>query len=453
MSEASRRVARAIFARALQAVDVGAAVRRHIQRQGDMLMLAGRPVSLGDIDRVLVIAMGKAAVPMYRAAAEGLDGFRHQAVVVAPVETLPALSGRGETPRAGTRSGVMFLTGPHPTPSADSAVAAETILEALRNVTNQTVVLFLISGGASAMVEKTLDPAITLDDLAAFSRALVGSGLAITAMNTLRKHCSAVKGGRLAVVAADAKMQCTLLISDVPAAWPDAIASGPSLPDTSTVEETRLLFRHLQQTHALPETVTAWFQSAALPETPKAGDSAFDRAHCKVILSGDHLARAAVLAAESEGLHAVVDNTCDDWEYQKAAHYLLDRSRDLATQRHGSTCLVSVGEVGVSLTPHAGEGGRNQQFALLCAAFLATHGRGATVLSAGSDGVDGQSSAAGAVCDETTVHRASAAGLSVPLALAGFNTTPLLRDIGDSLHTGPTGNNLRDLRLILTEPQ
>ena len=119
--------------------------------------------------------------------------------------------------------------------------------------------------------------------------------------------------------------------------------------------------------------------------------------------------------------------------------------------RDRRTCLVSVGEVTVHVPSQPGEGGRNQHFALWCATELARRGQSATVLSAGSDGVDGHSSAAGAVCDETTVLRAAGLGLDVNAALATFDSAPLLRCTGDSIHTGPTGNNLRDLRLLLTE--
>ena len=446
MSEILRDAARKIFTEALRAVDVKAAVRSHIARQGDELSLAGRSIKLSELDQVLVVAMGKAAAPMYLAAADALQGIAQTAVIVGPRETLP-LPGeaRNESPC------VEYLPGAHPTPTEESLLAAKTVLITLSRVTARTVVLFLISGGASAMVEQPLDPAITLDDLAAFSRALVGSGLTITAMNTLRKHLSAVKGGRLAVVAAAARMQCTLLISDVPAASSDAIASGPSLPDGSTVVNAQSIFKTLQSTSALPRSIAAWFESRTLPATPKASDAAFERACWEVILSSDHLERAAIRASEAARFHTIADNTCDDWEYSEAAEYLLNRSHALTAAYGRPTCIVSVGEVGVLLPPNAGKGGRNQQFALWCGRSLAARGQVATVLSAGSDGIDGHSRAAGAVCDETTAARALDAVLSVDAALAGFNAAPLLHRIGDALYTGPTGNNLRDLRLVLTE--
>ena len=246
-------------------------------------------------------------------------------------------------------------------------------------------------------------------------------------------------------------MQCTLLVSDVPAASPDAIASGPSLPDTTTVADTQRLFLRLQESGRVPDTIAAWFHNPLLPETPKPNDAAYARAHWHVILSGDHLADAAARAAEAAGFHAVIDNTPDDWDYGDAAKYLLGRSAALGEQ-HARTCLISVGEMGVTIPAHAGEGGRNQHFALWCAVQLARRGEVATVLSAGSDGVDGHSSAAGAVCDETTVARAELLGWSATGALDSFRSAPLLLSAGDAIHTGPTGNNLRDLRLLMRAP-
>jgi hydroxypyruvate reductase len=439
MSEELRAAARRIFRKTLQTVDVRDAVRQQVSADETTLRLGTKTLPRAEVDSVIVIAVGKAAVPMFEAAAEKLRGMPLRAIVVGPRETLPA-----DGP-------AHFLVGEHPTPGEGARLAADNILTLLRAATSQDAVLFLVSGGASAMVEKPLDDVISLADVAGFHRALVGSGLAITQMNALRKHLSAVKGGRMAVAAAVARWQCTLLVSDVPATAPDAIASGPSLPDSTTVEDCLTLFPQLQLASGstLPQSVVNFFSSGHLPETPKEGDAVFTRSSFQVILSGDHLAQAAAEAAAAEGFFAFVDNTCDDWEYRDAARYLLDRGAALARVQE-RICLISVGEVAVAIGGDAGEGGRNGQFALWCARELRQHPP-ATVLSAGSDGIDGQSSAAGAVCDETTVVRAATIGESVDEALFRFHTAPLLRAVGDALETGPTGNNLRDLRLILME--
>ncbi len=439
MSDTLRAAARSIFAQALQASNVREAVQTH---------LAAMPHNAA-VTRWIVIAMGKAAVPMYAAAAEVLK-LPTEAIVVAPPETLPKTPG---APRLASEtwgpSTPIYIPGAHPTPTEDSLRAADEMMRLLATADDETAVLYLISGGASAMVERPLNPAISLADLATFNRALVGSGMAITQMNTLRKHFSAIKGGRLAQCAAAARVQHTLLISDVPAN-PDAIASGPSLPDSTTVADCKPLFAQLQQVAELPQSVIDFFTDSQLPETPKATEPAFARAQAHVILSGDHLACDAAFAAQDAGFHTVIDNRCDDWEYRDAARHLLDHAA-ARVETYERVCIVSVGEVGVQIGADYGEGGRNQQFAVWCAQHLAASGVSATVLSAGSDGVDGHSSAAGAVCDETTVARAASLGLSAEQALDHFNTAPLLRAVGDAIVTGPTGNNLRDLRLVLME--
>jgi len=424
----------------MRAVDVRAAVQQNIHIDSDQVTLGPIAVQRSAVNHILIVAVGKASLSMFKAAAECLhdvDGLTIEAVVIAPGLT----ASKDDT--------TTFLPGAHPIPDHRSFAAAAAVLAALKEVTPRTAVLFLLSGGASAMMEQPLDPRTTLDDLAAYHRALVGSGLPITAMNAMRKHLSAVKGGRLAVAAAAAHAQVTLLLSDVPNAAPDAIGSGPSLPDTSTLSECRTLLNQLNAGGSLPSAIVDFFSSPLCTETPGPDDPAFARSWWRVILSGEHLAAAASNAAQAAGYHVVIDNTCDEWEYREAARYLLDRSSQIARQ-HQRTCLISVGELGVALPPNPGEGGRNQQFALWSAAELARRGQAAVVLSAGSDGIDGNSAAAGAVCDQQTVQRAAQLGLSVEDALAAFDTAPLLHALDSQIVAGPTGNNLRDLRLILT---
>ena len=424
----------------MRTVDVRAAVQQNIHIDSEQLILGPVAVQRTAIDHILIVAVGKASLPMVQASADVLrdvNGLTIESVVIAP----GLIASKDDT--------TTLLPGAHPIPDHRSFEAAAAVLAALKTVTPGTAVLFLLSGGASAMMEQPLDPRITLEDMAASHRALVGSGLRITAMNAMRKHLSAVKGGRLAVAAAAAHVQVTLLLSDVNDAAPDAIGSGPSLPDTTTLSDCRALIQQLNAGGTLPSAIVDFFSSPLCIETPGPDDPAFARSSWRVILSGEHLSLAASNAAQAAGYHVVIDNTCDEREYREAARYLLDRSSELAHQ-HPRTCLISVGELGVALPPNPGEGGRNQQFALWCAAELARRGQTAVVLSAGSDGIDGNSVAAGAVCDQQTVQRAAQLGLSLEDALAAFDAAPLLRSLGAQIVTGPTGNNLRDLRLILT---
>jgi hydroxypyruvate reductase len=267
-------------------------------------------------------------------------------------------------------------------------------------------------------------------------------------MNALRKHFSQVKGGRLAV-AAQGATQCTLLISDVPGDMLHVVGSGPSLPDPSTAEECSEIISNNLNALNLSENLLAFFRDTELEETPKAGHPAFRKSSWLSLLSSDDLSRVAGEAAARLGFHVVVDNHCDDWDYRDAAAYLLNRLQELR-RLYPRVCLLTAGEVSVQIPPVHGAGGRNQQFVLECARLIAEKKMEATVLSGGSDGVDGNSPAAGAVCDETTAARALSKGLDIIAGLEQFDSFNIFNALGDAIITGPTGNNVRDLRILLS---
>ncbi len=302
----------------------------------------------------------------------------------------------------------------------------------------------MLSGGGSAIAEKPIDDEISLEDLVATYRALVLSGAPIAEINAIRKHLSAVKGGRLAQAAYPAQ-QVSLLVSDVPDNTLDALASGPTMPDSTSVADCYAILEKHRLLEQFPKSVRELFQRHALEETPKSDDPAFVRARWWPVLSNQSAVEQAAAAATRAGFAVEVDNSCDDWEYQRAADYLLERLRKLR-QNVSRVCLISGGEVTVKVT-NGGTGGRNQHFALYCAQKIA--GENITVLSAGTDGIDGNSPAAGAVADGSTAERAKAAGFDSVAALASFNAYPLLDRLGDAILTGPTGNNVRDLRILL----
>jgi len=263
-------------------------------------------------------------------------------------------------------------------------------------------------------------------------------------INAIRKHLSAVKGGRLARAAAPAQ-QVSILVSDVPDNAPDALASGPTMPDSSTVEDCCRVAEKYELLPQLPEPVQRLFAERKLQETPKAGDEAFARSRWWTVLSNAEVRQAAAGAAARAGFAVTIDNSCDDWDYAAAADHLLGRLRELR-QGVSRVCLISGGEITVRVQ-NGGRGGRNQQFALYCAQKIA--GENIAVLSAGTDGIDGNSPATGAVTDGTTLERARAEGLDAAAALARFDAFPFLETLDDAIVTGPTGNNLRDLRVLL----
>ena len=427
--------AREIFRYAIDATRVATAMERRIRCEEGWLRADEHRYHLSSYDRVLLVAIGKAAGSMTAAllTLAGDEG-RNIAGVVAGVvtEQLPLR--------------FRIFRGGHPSPNQESLNAAVAVLGLLRGATDRDLVLFLVSGGGSSLVEQLLRPELTLDDTAATHKALVECGAPIAAINAVRKHISAVKGGRLAAAAAQAE-QLTIFVSDVPAGELDALASGPTLPDRSMVEDVRRIVAEYALAERVPKAVKEMLADAAMAETPKPGDAVFARSRWMVLLDNASLEEAASIRARELGWNVTIDHSCDDWNAEDAANYLLGR---LAELRRDSpqVCLISGGEVTVRVPAAAtGSGGRNQHFALLCARRIA--GSAIVVLSAGSDGIDGNSPAAGGLVDGTTVARAAAAGTPLQQALAEFNSYGLLSQLGDAIVIGPTGNNLRDLRILL----
>jgi glycerate 2-kinase len=246
-------------------------------------------------------------------------------------------------------------------------------------------------------------------------------------------------------VAATRAQQVSILVSDVPENALDSLASGPTMPDSTTVNDCYTIAREYNIIPSLPAPVRSMFERRLLEETPKSHDPAFAHSRWWTVLSNSTAVTAAVTFAAGNGFAVEIDNSCDDWDYAKAADYLLGRLRKL---REGVSraCLISGGEVTVQVK-NGGRGGRNQHFALYCANKIA--GENITVLSAGTDGIDGVSNAAGAVVDGSTAQRARSAGQDPQDALAHFDSAPLFESIDDAIVTGPTGTNVRDLRILL----
>jgi len=426
-----------IFRYALEASRVEAAMEQRVRIDGALLQIDGYSYSLDGHDRLVLIAEGKAGSTMADAFLQqvGYAVERFEGVVVAPEGTESSLPSR-----------FRLYGGGHPSPNEASVAAAADILQTLRSLTDRDLVIFLVSGGGSAMVEQFLLPGVSLDVVAATHKALVESGAPIAAINAVRKHLSAVKGGRLAEAAAPAE-QMTIFVSDVPEGELDALSSGPTMPDRSTAQDVYRIAEKFGLAARVPGAVSSMLTGRTLAETPKPADGIFARSRWVVLLDSGTLEAAAAVRARELGWNVEIDNRCDDWSAERAATYLLDRVRELR-QEHGRVCLLSAGEVTVQVpSGSTGKGGRNQHFALLCSECIA--GEEITVLSAGSDGIDGNSPAAGAVVDPSTTRRAEAAGYSVAAALAAFDSNTLLTLLGDTIVIGPTGNNLRDLRVLL----
>ena len=427
-----RAQARAIFDHALSECSIPRAFSRHIQYDGGALRLDDAIYDLASFARILVISIGKAGHTM----AEALAG-----IVRAGLTGIVAAPDPPDHPVHGFR----YFCGGHPLPNQESLRAADAILDLLRTSSPSTLVIYCISGGASAIAEKPIREDISLPEVVETYQALVHSGAPIAEINAIRKHLSALKGGRLAKAAYPA-VQASILVSDVPDRSLDALASGPTMPDSTTVADCHAIAAQYGLLQRFPPAVRVLFDERHLQETPKPGDPAFEHSRFFTVLSNTTAQRAAMECAASAGFAVEIDNSCDDWDYQRAADHLLDHLRELRRNRP-RICLISGGEVTVKVGDGSGIGGRNQQFVLYCAQKIA--GEPITVLSAGTDGIDGNSPAAGAVVDGTTLERAAQKGLDVSEALAEFNGFPLLTVLDDAIMTGPTGNNVRDLRILL----
>ncbi len=443
-----REVARTIFDKALADCSVENAVARHVSVREGTLYVGEEAIDLRAIHRVRIVAAGKASSTTLFSLLRQLAfpaGFDLGGVLIAPEASHRFQSNLPD--------GFQYFAGGHPSPNQASFAGARAGLAMLRNLPRdspeETLCFFLISGGASAMMELPLDPTISLADTADFHRALVASGASITEMNCVRKHFSAVKGGRLALAAGNAICR-SLLISDVPIGREDALGSGPTLPDTSTVTECREILERFVLLPRFPAAVRHFFESSALTETPKPAEF---HAQATVLLNAQSLAESAARYAQALGLTPIIDNTCDEWEYKAAAHYLLDRLRTLRN-RQSNLCLISTGELSVGLPAESGchgaigVGGRNQQFALYAATLLTSEDAPIAILSAGSDGIDGNSPAAGAVLDRGILPRGDIG--TACQVLKSFNAYPFLLDRNAAIVIGPSGNNLRDLRILLT---
>jgi hydroxypyruvate reductase len=438
--------ASAIFAHALKACDIPQAFDRHLRFEGKTLILQSSPrlkplaIPLDQYKRVLVISFGKAGLTMLNALLDRLPPKMHfRGVCSAP-----------QIPKKRTWR-IRYFAGGHPLPNEDSLEAAREALKLLKRTRKHTFLVFLISGGGSAMLELPLDQKISLDDTIAFHETLIASGARITEINTVRKYFSAVKGGRLALAAPDAE-KLSLLLADVPLKDLAAVASSPTLPDHSTPQECAEILERFHLLEKFPQSVREYFEglklSSAPPRSPE--EQAFTHAQFDTLLSNHDFVNAARDHAQSLGYKVVIDNTCDDWDYRDASQYLLKRFHELHRE-FPRLCLLSSGEVTVNIDGPSGCGGRNQHFALYSAFDLAQHaGEPMVVLSAGSDGIDGNSPAAGAIADPTTIARARDYRFNPEATLEHFDSCTLFTSLGDTIVTGPTGNNLRDLRILLT---
>jgi hydroxypyruvate reductase len=426
-----REAARAVFAAALHAADVRPLVVRAL---ADV-----RPPARG---RVLVVGAGKASGAM-AAATEEVLGDRVADGVVAVKDGY----------RADTRR-VRLLEAGHPVPDARGEAAGREIRALAESAGADDLLLVLVSGGGSALTPAPAPP-ITLADKQALTRLLLAAGATIDQLNTVRKHCSLLKGGQLARAAAPARVHA-LLLSDVIGDPLDVIASGPTAPDASTFAEARAILDRFELTPRAPAAIVERLERGArgeIPETPKPEDPIFRRVTNTVIGNNLLVVEAAAARARALGYAPHVLTRSLQGEARDVARTLVGRAREIQAG-HGPVappaCLIAGGETTVTVRG-AGAGGRCQEWAL--AAAIELDGvEGIVALAAGTDGTDGPTAAAGALADGDSARRARAGGRDPRAGLAQNDSNPVLAALDDLVVTGPTNTNLLDLYLLLVEP-
>jgi len=436
-----RRDAAAVFDAGLAAVSAEAAVKAHFQRHEDILAAGGRRFNLNAFDRIRVIGAGKATAAMAAAVEEVLgDGVAGGSITVK--------YGHGEALKR-----VETVEAGHPLPDAKGRDGARRILDIAEQAGPGDLIICLLSGGGSALMPLPA-AGLTLADKQRTMDVLLACGAAIHEINTIRKHTSAIKGGQLARAAAPATL-VTLVLSDVVGDELDVIASGPTVPDTSTFAQALDIVRRYEIASKLPAAVMDHLRSGAagqMPETPKPGLPAFAAAFTTVIGSNIQALKSARETAVRLGYHSLVLSSMIEGETRDAARFHMAVAAEIAKSGlplPPPACLISGGETTVTLTGR-GVGGRNQEFAL--AAALHLKGRTPTlILSAGTDGTDGPTDAAGAFADHTTIDRARAIGLDPARHLVDNNAYPFFKQLDDLLITGPTGTNVMDMRIVLVE--
>lgn len=430
-----------IFRAGLAAVDPMESVFRHCRREGEHLTIEDKTFDLSRFREVVVLGAGKAGAPM-AAALERLLGDR--------IATGLVVVQYGHVRHLET---IEQVEAGHPVPDENGLDGAGRILSLAEAADRDTLVIGLLSGGGSALLPLPAD-GIRLEDKQETTRVMLACGASIHEINTLRKHVSAIKGGRLAAAVYPADLAC-LVLSDVVGDDLDVIASGPMVPDPSTFDRCMEIVQRYKIADRIPESVMTRLENGAkgkIPETPKPTDPLFDRVSHSIVACGRDALAAAAKEAERLGYRPYVLSEAVQGETKDAAVAHMDVARRIRRGNHSVSppaCILSGGETTVTMEI-GGKGGRNQEFVLKCALESQGMDRMA-VLSGGTDGTDGPTDAAGGLVDPFTVKRAKALGLDAAYHLQAHDAYPLLEAVGDLYKTGPTLTNVMDLRIILVE--
>ena len=428
-----------IFNAGLKAVDPVEAVCRHVQVTEDALIIDAQRVDLKKFNRIIVVGSGKAVAPMAKALEDLLrDRIADGVIVVKEGHGLPLKQ-------------VKICEGGHPVPDEGGVHGTEEILSVVQAAGDDDLVICIISGGGSALLIAPPE-GISLKDKQEASKLLLACGATIHELNTIRKHLSRSKGGRLARAAYPATV-ISLILSDVVGDDLDVIGSGPTVPDSSTFEETQQILKGYGIWDMLAVSIQDYIQGGVrgeIEDTPKAGHAAFQR--CTSVLVGTNLQAmlAAGRAAQRLGYQPLILSTKLQGEAREVAKVHAAIAKEVLSSGNPirpAACILFGGETTVTLQGD-GKGGRNQEYAL--ASALALEGQdNIVVLSAGTDGTDGPTDAAGALADGNTVMRARQKGLDPADFLRRNDSYNFFKQLDDLIITGPTRTNVMDIYMFL----
>jgi len=429
-----------IFKAGLKAVDPRTAVKKYMKRDGLTLIVDGKKYDLNQFDKIYVVGGGKAGASMASAVEEILGNLVTEGIVNVKY---------GYTAKLNK---IRINEADHPVPDEAGSRGAEEIVKLVGNTQENNLLICLISGGGSALLPLPVQ-GISLNEKQEVTKKLLTCGANINEINAVRKHMSRIKGGQLTRLSYPATL-ITLILSDVIGNYLDVIASGPTVPDSSTFEDAKEIMERYKIWNTIPDTVKNHFEKGIggnIPETPKAGENIFSKTQNVIVGSNIQAVMAARKKAGKLGYNTMVLSSFIEGETKDVAKVHAAIAKEILQSGNPVStpaCVISGGETTVTIRGK-GKGGRNQEFCLAAAIDIAGLDS-VVILSGGTDGTDGPTDAAGAICDGQTIERALAKKIKAMDYLMDNNAYPFFKELDDLLITGPTNTNVMDLRLVLT---
>ncbi len=431
--------AKAIFQAGLQAVAPGPAIKNLCSVTDETLTVDGLHYDLRQFDKIFVLGAGKAGASMAKAIEDILGERISAGIITVKYGHLEELQK------------IRIQEAGHPVPDQNGFEGAQAVYKLAKSADESTLIICLLSGGGSALIPLPVN-GVTLEDKQETTKIMLACGATIHEINAIRKHLSAIKGGGLARAAFPATL-ITLILSDVVGDDLDSIASGPSVPDSMTYNDCKTIITKYSLEDKIPSSVLKHIEEGAagnVPETPKADQNFFTKTQNVIVGSNFNALLKAKEKADELGYNTLLLSSMIEGETRDIAANHMAIAREIMLTGYPLSqpaCVLSGGETTVRIQG-TGKGGRNQEF-VLAAALKMSDIKDVVVLSAGTDGSDGPTDAAGAIADETTLQRARSAGLDSQNYLDNNDSYHFFDKLGDLYKTGPTNTNVMDLRIIL----